>query len=211
MQTELVLGYDPGGNGAHGLALASMLGGVIERVSTRTFATTQGVIECVESLPAVRAIGVDTLTCWSTGSGGWRPADRWLRNRYPEVRNSVMTPNGLAGSMCLNGMSVLIAVRRRFPDAAIVETHPKVLYWALSGRKHSYSSINVEMDRLLCAAYPATFSTNNEHEWDAALSALAAVRGILGHWRTDLHSLATSSGEALVTPCGPTNYFWPDV
>lgn len=210
MQAELVLGYDPGGDGAHGLALASIVGGATERVSTRTFVTTQEVINCIESLPALKAIGVDTLTCWSTGSGGWRPADRWLRNRYAEVRNSIMTPHGLQGSMGLNGMSVLIAARRRFPDAVVVETHPKVLYWALSGRKHSYSSINIEMDRLLCEAYAATFSTANDHEWDAALSALAAVRGILGYWQTDLHSLPTSPGESLVTPCGQTNYFWPD-
>jgi len=210
MQAELVLGYDPGGDGAHGFALCSLVGGVVERVSTRTFDTAQGVIDCIESLPTPRAIGVDTLTCWSTGSGGWRPADRWLRSRYAEVRNSVMTPNGLFGSMALNGMSVLMATRKRFPDVIIVETHPKVLYWALAGRKYTYSAMNADMDQLLCDAYPATFSTANEHEWDAALSALAALRGILGQWRSDLHELPTLPGEALVKPCGRSNYFWPD-
>jgi len=36
-----------------------------------------------------------------TGPGGWRPADRWLRETYPVIRNSVMPLNGLAGSMSL--------------------------------------------------------------------------------------------------------------
>ena len=67
-------------------------------------------------------IGVNTLTAWSTGRAGWRPADRWLRYRYPEVRNSVASPNSLFGSMALNGMSVLMSLRtiQRFrgsPDA----------------------------------------------------------------------------------------------
>jgi hypothetical protein len=56
-------------------------------------------------------------------------------NDTQNVRNSVMTPNGLAGSMGLNGMSVLIAARRRYPDVTVVETHPKVLYWALANKR----------------------------------------------------------------------------
>jgi hypothetical protein len=127
------------------------------------------------------------------------------------VRNSVMTPNGLAGSMGLNGMSVLIATRKRFPNVAIVETHPKVLYWALSRQRHNYSTTTKsEMDRMLAEAHAVTLSTANEHEWDAALSALAAVRGVLGVWRRDLHALPPLPEETLVRPCGHSTYFWPD-
>src|SRR5262249_3810366 len=111
MEAGLLVGYDPGGDGAHGIALLSVDDhGRATSLSTRTFETTEGVIAHLERLPAVAALGVDTLTCWSTGTGGWRPADRWLRDRYKLVRNSVMTPNGLAGSMGLNGMSVLLAI-----------------------------------------------------------------------------------------------------
>jgi predicted nuclease with RNAse H fold len=207
---ELVLGYDPGGNGAHGVALLSLPDVSSERVRTQTFETTENVIEYVKSFSALAALGVDTLTCWGTGTGGWRPADRWLRDRYKDVRNSVMTPNRLAGSMGLNGMSVLIAARERFPDVMIVETHPKVLYWALEKKKHAYESTKAEMERMLGQAHAATFATANEHEWDAALSALAAARGLLGDWTHDLHALPTRPVERLITPCGKTNYYWPE-
>jgi len=47
--------------------------------ANRTCNSTEEVVTYFESLPAIDGIGVDTLTCWSTGGGGWRPADRWLR------------------------------------------------------------------------------------------------------------------------------------
>jgi hypothetical protein len=210
MRTGLIVGYDPGGDGAHGVALLSLLNGQPESVRTKTCQTAQQVIEYLEELGTIVALGVDTLTCWSTGPGGWRPADRWLRGRYANVRNSVMTPNGLAGSMGLNGMSVLIAARRRYPDVTVVETHPKVLYWALANKRHNYESTREDMERMLCEAHAATLTTTNEHEWDAALSALAAARGYLAQWTADLHALPTGRGEQLIAPCGATNYYWPE-
>ncbi len=121
-----------------------------------------------------------------------------------------MTPNGLAGSMGLNGMSVLIAARRRDPDVTVVETHPKVLYWVLANKKYDYASTRDDMERMLCEAHAATLTTANEHEWDAALSAHAAARGLLGQWTTDLHALPMGRGEQLIAPCGATNYYWPE-
>lgn len=211
MSTETIVGYDPGGDGAHGVALLSISNGRPESVCCRTCATTQEVIEYVEELGTLVALGVDTLTCWSTGRGGWRPADRWLRDRYKDVRNSVMTPNGLAGSMGLNGMSVLISARKKYPDVQVVETHPKVLYRALANKKYNYQSMRAEMEQMLCEAHAVTLTTGNENEWDAALSALAAARGYLGIWTTDLHALPTDEGEQLINPCGRTNYYWPEL
>jgi len=67
MHSELVLGYDPGGDGGHGVALLPLSGVSTERAETQTFETTQSVIEYIESLSTLVALGVDTLTCWSTG------------------------------------------------------------------------------------------------------------------------------------------------
>lgn len=210
MTSALIVGYDPGGDGRHGLALLSLRDGKPTSIETHTCQTSEHVLTFVEGLGAVAAFGVDTLTCWSTGRGGWRPADRWLRQRYRNVRNSVMTPNGLAGSMGLNGMSVLIGARRRWPEVVIVETHPKVLYWALAAKKYDYQSTREDMERMLCEAHAATFTTANEHEWDAALSALAASRGLMSDWSADLHALPTEPNERLISPCGKTNYYWPE-
>jgi len=210
METGLIVGYDPGGDNAHGVALLTLDKGRIASVATRTFGTTEAVIDYVERLAPLLALGVDTLTCWSTGGGGWRPADRWLRQKYGTVRNSVMTPNGLAGSMALNGMSLLLAIRGKYPNVAVVETHPKVLYWALEQKKYNYGSGKAEMDRVLCQAHQVAITTANDHEWDAAISALAAAKGVLGRWTNDLHALPTVVGERLIAPCGATNYYWPE-
>ncbi len=210
MALETIIGYDPGGDGAHGVALLSIMDGKPEALQTRTFQTTEQVIEYVEAVGSIDALGVDTMTCWSTGRGGWRPADRWLRERYTHVRNSVMTPNGLAGSMGLNGMCAVIESRRRRPDVVIVETHPKVLYWALTREKYDYQSSRQHMEQILRELLGAALSTANEHEWDAALSAIAAARGVRGEWTVDLHALPTEPRERLINPCGKTNYFWPE-
>ena len=50
-----------------------------------------------------------------------------------------MSPNGLYGSMGLNGVAVLIALRQRFPDMLITETHPKVFHWHLYKQKYDYA------------------------------------------------------------------------
>jgi len=210
MGTGVVIGYDPGGDRAHGLALLTLENGCILRLDTRTCETTEAVIRYVENQAPLLALGVDTLTCWSSGGGGWRPADRWLRQKYPSIQKSVMTPNGLAGSMGLNGMSLLLSVRAKNPSITVIETHPKVLYWALKKKKYNYAGDNEDMDRVLSDATGIAVKTSNEHEWDAAISAFAAVNGLLGCWTNDLHALPTGSTERLVTPCGATNYFWPE-
>jgi hypothetical protein len=102
-----------------------------------------------------------------------------------------MTPNGLAGSMGINLMSVLLAMRAKYPRVIVVETHPKVLYWALEQKKYNYASAKSEMERVLCEAHAVMIATANEHEWDAAISAFAAACGVRGHWTKDLHTLPT--------------------
>ena len=210
MLSGLIIGYDPGGNGAHGVAELLVEEGRATSVSTRTMATTEDVIVFLEKTPSLAALGVDTLTCWSTGKSAWRPADRWLRQRYPAVRNSIVTPNSLFGAMGLNGMATLLAVRLKRPDTLITETHPKVLYYHLSGEKYDYAHDKIAMDAALAAALGVTVTPATEHEWDAALSAFAALEGVEQRWPNDLHRLATETGERLVSPCGITHYFWPE-
>jgi len=210
MLSGLVVGYDPGGNGAHGVAELQFENGEVSALSTTTLETAEDVISIFERLPSLAALGADTLTCWGTGIGAWRPADRWLRQRYKAVLHNIISPNALFGSMCLNGMTVLIAARHRFADVLITETHPKVLYWQLSGKKHQYKTSKAAMDGMLAGALGISVASATEHEWDAAVSAFAAFEGIVGRWSHDLHALPTNKGERLITPCGTTHYFWPE-
>jgi hypothetical protein len=141
---------------------------------------------------------------------GWRPADRWLRARYPEVHKSVVSPNGLLGSMGLNGPAVLHEVRKSFPSLVVTESHPKVLYWNLAQERYGYSQHQAQMEALLSREMKIPLKTESEHAWDAAISALAALRGYSGQWRNDLHCLPAEKSERLIWPCGETHYFWPE-
>lgn len=204
------VGYDPGGDKKHGIAEMRIENGSVVSLVTKTLGTTEDVIAYTESLPALVGLGVDTLTCWSTGQGGWRPADRYLRRRYEGVRNSVVTPNGMFGSMGLNGMAFLVAMRRRYPGVPVTETHPKVLHWHLYGKPHDHSARKREMNEDLGLLIGKRTDPTDEHQWDAATSAYAAFKGLAGHWPQDLHTHELAKGERLIMPCGMTNYFWPE-
>ena len=211
MPTGTVIGYDPGGDGKHGLARATVRGGSIVNVATKTVETVEDVVASILTIERLLGIGVDTLTCWGTGAHGWRPADRWLRHRYPKVRQSVVAPNSLYGAMSLNGMAALVAARQAFPDAFVTETHPKVLYYAQTKQSYSFNGSNASlMNKRLSRLLAVDVLPRNEHEWDAAISTLAVVCGLQESWHRDLHALPADSDERLVQPCGRTAYVWPE-
>ena len=204
--TGTVVGYDPGGNCKHGLARATVRDGDIVCVTTKTLRTVADVLASIRDIKTPLGIGIDTLTCWSTGHSGLRPADCWLRQRYPDVKKRVLAPGSLRGAMSVNGMALLVALREEFPDIFVTETHPKVLYYALFNRR--WDPNTSVMDKCLSRLLNVDIAPQNEHEWDAAISILPVVRRLHESWELDLHALPTGS-ERLVQPCGRTKYVWP--
>ncbi len=204
-----IVGYDPGGNAAHGLAFVRYRNSEIVNIEISTHDNAYSVLAAISKLNDVIAMGVDTLTCWSTGPSGWRPADRWLKLKYPEITNSIASANSLFGSMGLNGMSVLLKSREQFPVLSVSETHPKVLYFELSNAKYDYKNSQGEMDEFLSGLVGSNIRTANDHEWDAMISVYAVYCGATRKWVRDLHNLESTIYEDLVTPCGATNYWWP--
>ena len=203
----IVFGYDPGGNEFHGVAAIKIREGRIEDpIETATLNTAECVIGWTEKFSSIVGIGVDTLTYWSTGRSGWRAADLWLREEYEFMKGKVIAPGGLRGAMVLNGMSVLITLRGRYENLPITETHPKVLYTALTGCRYDYKANLNDMNRELAKWLDANLSLKSEHEWDAAISALAAWKGISEEWTHDLLSEEYKEEARLVFPCGPVNY-----
>ena len=205
----LIAGYDPGGNGGHGLAVARFRSGECCEVQIETHRHAESVLSALEACGEISAIGIDTLAAWSTGDSGWRAADLWLRSNYQEVRPSIVSPNGLYGSMGLNGMAVLIAIRQAHPSIHVTETHPKVLYWALAGKKYRYYQASSAMDVDVSAWLGCGVSTKNDHEWDAVVSVLAAFKGISGEWARNLFEEPQVGTGRLVFPAGPAHYWWP--
>lgn len=206
----LIAGYDPGGNNAHGLAIARFRSGKCKEACIETHRNAESVIDRLEGVGQLSAIGIDTLAAWSTGDSGWRVADLWLRHTYKKVHSSVVSPNGLYGSMGLNGMAVLRSLRQKYPDLMVTETHPKVLYWALSQTKYKYAESQSVMDAALSDWLGVKVETKNDHEWDAVVSVLASFKGVSGQWRHDLFQESGQEVGRLVFPAGPAQYWWPE-
>lgn len=205
----IIAGYDPGGNNSNGLALVIIENNHPVSITIDTLANAESVISKIKSYNII-GLGVDTLSCWCTGNSGWRPADLWLREKYPKVIKSIMSPNTLSGSMGINGMAVLIKTTTLMQGIVLSETHPKIIYHALTGQKYDYKHNHAAMDLFLSKSFGGiTIRTSNDHEWDAAISAYALLKGMTGVWTRDLHTKETGSGR-MVYPCGKTYYYWPN-
>ncbi|NOI73876.1 DUF429 domain-containing protein [Vibrio owensii] len=204
-----ILGYDPGGNGVHGVALATITNGQIQSLEIQTLTTAEDVIKFAFETSDLNVLAIDTLTTWSTGLSGWRPADRWLKKKYKKITHSIASANSLFGSMGLNGMSVMAELRRKDSSIRITETHPKVLYFELSGDKYDYKTSSNNMDAFLSELLGIQINTSNDHEWDAVVSIYAAIMGYSGQWTTNLHTLPVEETERLVKPAGDSEYWWP--
>jgi hypothetical protein len=207
--TGKIIGYDPGGNDKHGVAALIVDSGRPVQLDFTTVHNAQAALDWFTIGEMPLAAGIDTLTVLCTGDGGWRPADRWLRRQYPQVQNSVVNPNYLQGSMALNGLAVMISLRGASKSVLVSETHPKVLYYYLSGLQYNYQINQFAMNAQLTQWIGLATDTVNDHEWDAILSCFAVMEGISGRWPTDLHQLPTLADEKLVQPGGASHYFWP--
>lgn len=225
----LIAGYDPGGDNKHGLAILKIKSGTCKAVKIFrpesaprskpgvALKSVRDVLTALNEEGQIAAIGVDTLARWSTSPGGWRQADILLRKKcrtdakIKGLALSVTAPNSLYGSMSLNGMMVLLELRKKWPSIQITETHPKILYYGLAEKKYNYSGTQQEMDALLSKwlGHPTGFvETKNDHEWDAVVSAYAAWMGLTGQWKHDLFQNPESAD--LVSPAGPdVHYWWP--
>ncbi|MBA4159177.1 MAG: DUF429 domain-containing protein [Gemmatimonadetes bacterium] len=223
MSKAFVIGYDPGGNGAHGVAALEVreengrwhsLSLQVEQVRTLRDAVAWLKDTCCDG--RIVAAGVDTLTEWNSGPGGWRPADKRLKERYREVANQILAPNSLAGSMAVNGAAFLRLLRSRFrADSILVtEAHPKVCVFALTRRKYIWAEERASLeawllDQLGINVPPEIPFGEKDHCFDAGMAVLAALRGLNGDWRLDLHDLPDADQSGRVLFCGRNHYWWP--
>jgi len=209
-----IIGYDPGGNEEQGFATLHVEHGTPQALETEVIDYAESAIRRLEDTSDLIGFGIDTMTCWSTGKSGWRPADKWLRDQYKDVQHSVVAPNSMSGSMGINGMAVLLKARESHPDLFVTETHPKVLYHALfDGQNYDFDARSSKMNKELASVLGnATVDAEEEHEWDAAVSTLAVLKGKQGEWTNDLHEKDCGDCGPLVHPSSgeKTHYFWPE-
>ena len=123
-------------------------------------------------------IGVDAPLWWSSGKGGLRKADQWIRRQYGLHPRNVQAVNSLWGSVLAQGMMFVTRIREVFPSVNISETHPKAVLVAL-GREPS--KVHLASIRTM-----VTLDSKPDHERDAIISAVAAREGFEGRWKRDL-------------------------
>jgi predicted nuclease with RNAse H fold len=206
----LFLGYDPGGKSANGAAILT----VNNDVKSLQAATLDSVDDTLEWFDVClsggipEAIGIDSFLSWETGLSGWRGPDKWLRKMYPEVKSSVMASNSTFGSMAIQGMAMAVRLRDRSDQVILNETHPKVLYYALSRQKYSFPGPNNQMVDWLkkTAAINEMPNSLTEHAWDAAISAWITYQGYKTGFSSDLMSKTNNP----ILPAGKVHYHWPD-
>jgi hypothetical protein len=217
-----VIGYDPGGNDRHGIAALRVEQRDGRWMSLDLFVATGGSLEDVvrwvdtacRDVPIVAA-GVDTLTEWNSGRSGYRPADLWLIHHYRDAAKSVIAPASLYGAMVINGGGLLIRLKDRFKaDRTILtEAHPKVCYRAITGEKANWKASRARMTAWLISELGVgraqDICVQDDHRFDAATAALAALRGLNRDWTLDLHALPGENYSGRIQFCGPTHYWWP--
>ena len=201
----LILGYDPGGVGNNGLAILDLRQ---EQPVAQTF-TSDCVDDAfdwfaghVDGVPD--AVGIDTFLSWATGPSGWRPMDTILRDNHPAILHSVLSSNSAYGAMAIQGVSLAMRLQQHWPEIALNEAHPKVLYFALTNQQYAFDQPMVTW--LLNQFIPALdVEIANDHEWDALISAWATWMGLTGQWNVNL----MDGVPDLLLPAGPATYFWP--
>lgn len=210
---ELFLGYDPGGDGNHGVAAVRIAeDGSLEEPDTHCLRDAAEVMDWLRSLRNARALGIDTLLAWSPtggrrGRSSGRACDGALRRKYPEHSKSVIAQNSLYSAMTING--IIVAMEAQNMGLPLAESHPKLLISAASAADPEMTAL-CETHQRICQR--PTDQANADHEADAVVAAWSVSRHIYGKWTTDLYDIdktRESSGD-LLFPAGEAAFPWPE-
>jgi predicted nuclease with RNAse H fold len=193
-------GADPGGVDNFGVAALREDG----TYDTKCVSCADDAMNWVRSLGRPNGVGIDCPLWWSSGRGGGRKADQWIRDQgIPQ--GTAQSANSLQGAALVQGVMFAVRVRERYRGALITETHPKAVlrFLHLPLDLDKWDEVQ-EYFKLKGSAPPS------EHERDAVLAAVAAREGMTGVWSRDL-SVDRCANE--LDPkrmwFGEVSYFWP--
>lgn len=211
-QRTAYLGYDPGGLRNNGGAILFVDDGL---PCGAIVTSVDGVDELIDwfgqELGEVRplGVGIDAPLTWSGSASGWRAVDWALRVAFPLVKQSVFSTNSAYGAVAVQGPLLAGKLRERHPEIEVNETHPKVLYHALAGTTYDFGPAMVHwlQDRSLPNGPP--IHIENDHEWDALISAWATFSASIEDETTWIDLLELPGGSELYRPAGKVRYWWP--
>ena len=178
--SDVVLGFDPGGQNKFGWALGEDLGEQLRMLATGVVSDAQEAVATVSRhLPSkarVAAAGIDAPLFW--GAAGNRCVDKLIRRAVAErghahASGTVQAVNSLRGACLVQGVLLAKLLTERFLDASITEAHPKALLWLL---KHATSTSDPTEAGLqpLSSVIEIDGKGLSEHQRDAVLAAFAA-------------------------------------
>ncbi len=180
-------GADPGGANAFGVALLRPDG----TFESATLSSTDEAIGWLTTRSVmIDAAGIDAPLWWSSGLGGVRKADQYLRGRLHEagakdVGGTVQSANSLRGAVLIQGVLLATALRRQWRELPITEAHPKALLKAIWPQAPKGVSLWEEIARSY-GLLGVPQESRHEHERDALLAAVAAREGYQRKWTRDL-------------------------
>lgn len=198
----LFIGYDPGGEGAHGVAAVevSASGVLIGEPTCEVVGDARAAWSWLSARSRAAALGIDTLLAWSLS--GRRACDEALRRAYPLHSASIIAQNSLYSSMTLNG--AMVARRAGRSGLKLFECHPKLFVRTRSVSDPATASIIAACQKKMSSGIPPKKA---DHMADAVVCAWSAAQGFYDRWRTDLYDL---DGDDLDRVADHVGYPWPD-
>ncbi len=149
-------------------------------------------------------VGIDCPLWWSSGQGGGRKADQWIRKEGRISSGTVQSANSLQGAVLVQGMMLAMMLRERYPGVPITEAHPKALLHFLGLNQSKWDEVRKHFNPLEGDA------PSSEHERDALLAAVAIRQGMTGVWSRDLSvDRCASELDPKRIWFGEVSYFWP--
>ena len=211
--SDVVLGFDPGGQKKFGWAVCENTGERLRVLKTSVANDAHETITKVsEVLPEgarIAAAGIDAPLFW--GKAGNRKVDELVRAAVAErghvnASGTVQQVNSLWGACLVQGILLGDLLHQRFPEASITEAHPKALLWLLGLAAYARPAESLTLHDL-SEWIDGTDVTVSEHERDGVLAAFAAwsMSTKSPGWRDLLESEPSP-----VQPLGtPVSYWMP--
>ncbi len=205
---EVLLGFDPGGVGAYGWAVAEHSARLplplrATGVTNNAEEAITAALGAVGAVDDIKAAGIDAPLFWV--AAGDRLADATVRTAIcarGSAGGTVQHVNRLQGACLVQGMLGGVLLRRRFPELPLSESHPKAFLWLAGVAKLKLHPSKVTF-ALLAEYFSGIPTGTSDHERDAAIATLSAwaMRVNPPQWR-DLYALEQSPYSPLSRPLG---------
>ena len=197
---DIWAGADPGGIGRFGVAVIDDSG----KSCCITVSSVDEALNWIGARGSPQGIGIDSPMWWSAGQGGWRRADKRIRDAYGISSGTVQSANSLRGAALAGGALLASLLRGKLPDVMVTESHPKALLKA--------RSLGDADDGAVAMPFGVDNTWDDDHQRDAVIAAVCAREGFQGNWPVDLAVRRCALEQDPKNYwLAPVCYWWPEL